>query len=463
MTRDSQLAPSTGAAPAHHGEILQGVFHDSTGRLCRALVTLWHPERSSRATFHPSPEQADITCPAGMWKVQQAASIAMTAFATQRSPATGGYVKISSTIPLGVGMGSSTADVTATIRAIASFHGVQPPAEKIGQMAVQAEQASDPVMIDDRVALFAHREGRILESLGRSLPPMIVVGCITDPAPGGIDTVALPPAAYSADDVETFHRLRAEIRAAVRVGDVTRLGQVATASALISQRFVPNPVLEFLLDVCNRCGACGVQVAHSGTVAGVIFDPDRPGIAADTDRCAAYLDQAGLELTGKISPNGAFQVRSHGPDHRNQSARPGKPRSTLIGRLLPPSVSVNLLLSPAAPATPCHNDVGWMSRESFDPGADQDLGGRLFRRSAELLNGGGPPRGRRRRSAVRRTPLRVRSAAGRPGRPFYPSSYLLKFLDLILVQADQWQVGGGQAAGPWRGGVGGQPSQRRCP
>jgi uncharacterized protein involved in propanediol utilization len=244
----------------------------------------------------------------------------MAAFATERSPITGGHVEISSTVPPGVGMGSSTADVTATIRAIANFHGTRPSAEKIGQMAVQVECASDPIMIDDQVALFAQREGRVLESLGRSLPRMMVVGCITDPVPGGINTVALPPAAYSVDDVETFRLLRAEIRAAVSAGDVARLGRVATASALISQRFLPKPTLGLLLNVCKRCGGCGVQVAHSGTVAGVIFDPDRPGVVADIDRCAAYLDRAGLVLTGMISPNGA-SVPSDGSHHRDEPAR----------------------------------------------------------------------------------------------------------------------------------------------
>jgi uncharacterized protein involved in propanediol utilization len=228
-------------------------------------------------------------------------------------------VEISSTVPLGVGMGSSTADVTATIRAIANFHGAQPSAETIGQIAVQVEWASDPIMIDDQVALFAQREGRVLESLGRSLPRMIVVGCITDPVPDGIDTVALPPAAYSVDDVETFRLLRAEIRAAVSASDVARLGRVATASALISQRFLPKPTLGLLLDVCKRCGGCGVQVAHSGTVAGVIFDPERPGVAADIERCAAILDRAGLMLTGMISPDGA-SVASGGFHDRNESA-----------------------------------------------------------------------------------------------------------------------------------------------
>ncbi len=43
-----------GFAQGHHGELLQGMFADATGRLRRALVTLPAPDRGSRAVFHPA-------------------------------------------------------------------------------------------------------------------------------------------------------------------------------------------------------------------------------------------------------------------------------------------------------------------------------------------------------------------------------------------------------------------------
>jgi uncharacterized protein involved in propanediol utilization len=299
MTDGDQLTLGLGSASAHHGEIIQGVFHDDSGRLRNALVTLRFPECESRATFYPSAQLAEIVCPPGMWKVHRASIFSMAEFATERSPATGGYIEISSAVPPGIGMGSSTADVTATIRAIAHYHGARPTAEEIGKIAVRAEYASDPIMIDDRVVLFAQRDGMVLESFGPGLPPMIVVGCDADPQTGGVDTIALSPAAYSAADVYTFRSLRAEFRAAVATGDVRRLGRVATASTLISQRFLPKPALEFLLSLCRRHGGCGVQVAHSGTVAGIIFDP-RHRVMHDVEECADRMERAGLTLTGVI-------------------------------------------------------------------------------------------------------------------------------------------------------------------
>jgi uncharacterized protein involved in propanediol utilization len=306
MTATSaSLACSTGSAPAHHGEILQGAFRDGQGRPRRALVTLPYPERGSRATFYPDPARTEILCPPGMTKTQQAAAISMEEFAGAYSPRVGGRIEVSSTVPRGIGMGSSTADVTAVIRAIAAYHGVTPSPADVGRIAVQAESASDPIMIDDAVVLFAQREGIVLETLGRRLPWLTVVGCVAAPDVGGIDTLALEPAVYSDADIDAFTVLMSVLRAAVAAGDSAGVGSVATASARISQRFVPNPALEFLLDVCRSGGGCGVHVAHSGTVAGVIFDPRRPGADADAERCADRLEKAGLELTGLICVGGA--------------------------------------------------------------------------------------------------------------------------------------------------------------
>jgi uncharacterized protein involved in propanediol utilization len=300
MSDDERPARGTGSASAHHGEIMQGMFYDDNGKLTRGLVTLQYPERRCYATFYPDRSGPEIRCPHGLSKAHRAATLAMSEFTTDRSPATGGRLEIRSTIPQGIGMGSSTADVTATIRAIADFHGARPSAQQVGRMAVRAEGASDPVMIDDRVALFAQREGVVLEILGHTMPTMIVVGCDADPGTAEIVTLDLTPAAYSAADIEVFCSLRAELRAAVATGDVARIGRVATASTLISQRFVPKPALELLLDVCWSCGGCGVQVAHSGTVAGVIFDSRRHGVMRNVERCVERMELAGLPLTGVI-------------------------------------------------------------------------------------------------------------------------------------------------------------------
>jgi uncharacterized protein involved in propanediol utilization len=196
-------------------------------------------------------------------------------------------------------MGSSTADVVAAIRAIADFHGVTLSREEEGRLAVLAECASDSIMIDDRVVLFAHRDGKVLETLGHQLPPMIVIGCDTDPGTQ-VDTLSLRAAEYDDQEIATFQILRGALRNAIRHQDVALLGKVATASARINQRYLPKPWLDQLLDLCRRHGGAGVQVAHSGTVAGLIFDARQPEAASQASACLAQIEEWGLTVTATI-------------------------------------------------------------------------------------------------------------------------------------------------------------------
>jgi uncharacterized protein involved in propanediol utilization len=196
-------------------------------------------------------------------------------------------------VPVGLGMGSSTSDVIAATRAVTDCYGVRLAPEEIARLAVLAERASDSIMIDDRVVLFAHREGRVLEVLGYGLPPLVVVGCVSQTAPC-VDTLEFPQAEYDEREVATFQVLRAALRRAVSTGDASLLGRVATASARINQRFLPKPELDFLIGLSSQVGATGVQVAHSGTVVGLLFDARRPDLAARVDQCVAGMTREGL-------------------------------------------------------------------------------------------------------------------------------------------------------------------------
>jgi len=309
-----------GYAPAHHGELLQGVFADHTGQLRRALVTLPLPGLGSRAVFHPSQHHWGIVGTPELTKVRRAAILTLQELSQhgppERSPgpgpAKGGQLEITSDIPRGIGMGSSTSDVTATIRAVANYHGVRLPRETVGRLAVQAECASDSIMIDDRVVLFAHRDGDVLESLGHQLPAMVVVGC--DTAPGTrVDTLRFRPADYHDDEIAAFRVLRAGLRRAVATGDLPLLGRVATASARINQRFLPKPELESLLALCHRLGGCGVQVAHSGTVAGLIFDPRRVAVDRTVPACEAEIARLGLAVTTVVGADPAAPQAARQP------------------------------------------------------------------------------------------------------------------------------------------------------
>jgi uncharacterized protein involved in propanediol utilization len=265
------LQTGVGRAIAHHGEFLQGVFEGEDGRLHRGLVTLPLVGCQAVATFWPREEGRIRTRPAKRSKAARAAAMTIEHLGLA---GTGGDLTIDSAIPVGHGYGSSTADVVATIRAVAAAASTRLRQSTICRLAVAAEGASDAIAYGGDALLFAHREGRILEHFGGDFPPLFVVGFRTDDS-GPIDTLRLPRARYNAEEIQLFRVMRGLAYRSIREQDPRMLGRVATMSASICQRHLPKPRFETVLDIAQEYGACGVQVAHSGTLVGILLDANQ--------------------------------------------------------------------------------------------------------------------------------------------------------------------------------------------
>ncbi|WP_369179553.1 GHMP family kinase ATP-binding protein [Streptomyces mutabilis] len=315
----------TGHAACHHGEILQGVFLDERRRPCHGLVTLPMTGRGSTAGFihrpGSSPDEVTVT-PDGRSKARTAAVLAMRECSARlgEEPC-GGELTLTGDLPVGLGMGSSTSDVIATVRAVADSWGLLLPPETIARLAVRAEGASDPLMHGSRPLLFAQREGRVLEALGPALPPAVVVGC----ALGGsepVDTLALPVLVQDGD-LTAYEHLRRMLRRAVTDADTALLGRVSTASARLRQRVLRHQEFPALTGIADSVGAVGVQIAHSGNVAGILFDPRVPGLRRRLRRCARALEREGIASTRTFTtfatptseefPRGRTHLGSHRP------------------------------------------------------------------------------------------------------------------------------------------------------
>lgn len=290
-----------GRARAHHGELLQGVFPDGSGRNVRALVTLPFRGRGSEAAFEPSVRGRTITV-VPSWRTKALAAAGIACLRLTGRPV-GGVLTIRSDVPPGMGLGSSTSDVTAAVRAVADSVGVHVTDGQVADMAATAEGATDSTMIDTHPVLFAQREGRVLEYLP-DLPPLLVVGCNTDTDGDGVDTVAHPVARYSATETAVFRRLLHDLRAALHRGDAEAVAQVADHSGRINERFLPKQGISRIRKIAESTGGLGVQVAHSGTVVGVIFDPSRSNAATDAFECADLLGAAGFRDVVQFSTAG---------------------------------------------------------------------------------------------------------------------------------------------------------------
>jgi uncharacterized protein involved in propanediol utilization len=283
------LSSGEGMAIAQHGELFQGAIYDGQDHLRRCLVSLPCAKLHSTGRFVFTDQSGITVVPAHKEKARRAAELSLESW---NVPFTGGILTIESNISEGKGMGSSTADCTAAVLALANALQKRLTAQEVAQFVVRAEIASGNTMFE-RAVLFAHREGRVLEYYLQPLPHMTVLGIDTDKE-HIVETLKFPPAVYCSREIEKFKVLTAALRRAISVQDARLLGRVSTASAEINQQFLPKPFFNEICQISRMARALGVSVAHSGTVMALLFDSHDPELDAKTELTQELLSELGF-------------------------------------------------------------------------------------------------------------------------------------------------------------------------
>lgn len=280
----------TGRSITHHGELLQGAVRQPGGPV-PCLVSL--PRRDRAATARLELFEADGLEVVPGWK-RKALRAARIALARCGAARTTGRLVVRSDVGTGFGLGSSTADIVAAIRAVAAACGAPFPAEQVAAIAIEAETASDPLMFDRFALLFAQRQGRVLESWGDWHPDYLVLSGRLMPGSSGVDTLSLPANGYSGAELDRFESIVDAARRGFRHRDAAAIAAAATASAVLNQRRLPLPRFGKLLALAQAAGALGVQIAHSGVVGGVLLDPRNPALEAKVGELAARWRESGF-------------------------------------------------------------------------------------------------------------------------------------------------------------------------
>ncbi len=184
-------------------------------------------------------------------------------------PELSAHLTISNPIPRGKGMGSSSADVVATIAATALALDRELTPEQMGRLAV-SEEPTDGVMFPG-IALFDHRQGLLMETLG-SPPPMEIIALDFG---GSVDTLEF----NKEDRRDLWQSLKPKTDEAldlVRRGLAEQipelLGKGATLSAEANQEVLYKPQLSDVTNFAQSLHAAGVTIGHSGTIIGILLD-----------------------------------------------------------------------------------------------------------------------------------------------------------------------------------------------
>ena len=263
------VGSATVRAPGVCGELVQGMLGD-VYFLVTCPIDFFARARVELYADGPG-VAAPVECP------KAAAALSATLAHLGRADLRARLV-INSPIPRGKGMGSSSADVLATIAATGLALGVDLPPGVLAKIAVSVEP-TDGVMFPG-IALVDHREARIAETLGPP-PPMEIVALDFG---GTVDTLEFNRvdrrAAWRSIEAETTEALQL-VRLGVKEGDPALVGQGASISARASQSILPKPMLPAVLEFAEAIGAVGVDVGHSGTIIGVLLDArERRGLSA---------------------------------------------------------------------------------------------------------------------------------------------------------------------------------------
>ena len=181
-------------------------------------------------------------------------------------------IEVDSTLPIAKGMASSTADIAATAVAAAHHLGHSLDETTLAALCVALEPTDSTLF--RQLTLFDHHHAGTQ------------IACATAPH---FDLLVLesPVILRTAD----YHRLPREAALKAHAGELQQawekvqtactrqaaslLGEAATLSAIASQALLPKPGFAALMALVESCDLYGLNVAHSGSVVGLMLDPRR--------------------------------------------------------------------------------------------------------------------------------------------------------------------------------------------
>jgi L-threonine kinase len=262
---------ATVRVPGTCGELVQGIM-DGVSFHISCPIDIYSVVRAEL-----SPDMPDLIFPAASPK----AGLAMRKTLEYLGrTGLGGNLGIRTPLPRGKGMASSTADIAGAVFATGLALGEEIPPQEVADIALSIEPTDGSLF--PGVVIFDHRQGKLLQALGMP-PPMDII--VLDFG-GEVDTIAfnrykrlslmqaLEPQVIEARDL---------VLRGMAASDPALIGQGATISARANQRILFKPQLPRVLSLAQEVRALGVNVAHSGTVTGVLLDPRLHERAAISD------------------------------------------------------------------------------------------------------------------------------------------------------------------------------------
>lgn len=249
-----------GICPASCGEFVQGIL-DNEEYLCSYAVDIYSTAKVE--------EKLD-SINRGPYKSRKAIKAVFEKFNIPIKESINISLHIDSKIPVSKGMASSTADIGATINATLSLLKKSLTGEEISKLASTIEPTDSIFMKEN--SIFNPINGEVIKSLGNINNARVV---ILEPNKTLSTSKVRSMLDYREKKVsnkeiirEAFHLLEEGISK----NDLNLIGRASTISSIANENIHKKEELNKIIEISKKYGAYGVNIAHSGTVVGILID-----------------------------------------------------------------------------------------------------------------------------------------------------------------------------------------------
>jgi L-threonine kinase len=188
------------------------------------------------------------------------------------------HVRWWSDLDIGKGMGSSTADVLAGIRAVTNAVGETLSSEVEGELATRVE-SSDGTMYPG-IAAVNQKTGAALRQW-EWYPEFVIVMLVPH------DTVLTEAIRFEGKEklALQYKMVLSEFDSAITARSIERFAATSTQAVELNARYVPNPYANMLSTRLEEVGALGLNVGHTGTVCGLLYPNTQRGRERASEIC----------------------------------------------------------------------------------------------------------------------------------------------------------------------------------
>ncbi|HBE7906313.1 cobalamin biosynthesis protein [Clostridioides difficile] len=251
---------SYGICPASCGEFVQGIIDDEE-YLCSYAIDMY-------SEVYIEEKLVDINL--GRYKSRLAIEKVFEKFNLPKKYTKNISLNINSKIPVGKGMASSTADIGATIKATLSLIDKDLSSEEISKLAAEIEP-TDSIFIDKN-SIFNPLNGTVIKYLGNLTNAKVI---ILEPNKV-LDTMKIRLRQdynkLKVENKEVIKKSFALLEEGLKKNNLSLVGEACTLSSLANENIEKKGYLNEIIKISKKYGAYGVNIAHSGTVVGILID-----------------------------------------------------------------------------------------------------------------------------------------------------------------------------------------------